>query len=567
MPYPSETFGELYIGGAGVFKGYVQQPELTVRVLIKHAEHGTLYKTGDLVRLQPDGNLAYIGRADFQVKINGQRLELGEIEVTIMKHPRAVSAVVVKHEEKGRAMLVAYTAIRDLKTDEHSHIKAGLTALCKKSLPSFMVPSAWALLDRVPLNGNGNVDRKQLPTPNLKADPAAAVAPRNDLEKLLHQVFSSVLQRPELSVNDDFFAVGGSSLLAVTLLARLRSSIPALSSLTIATLFANSSVASLATLAQSQVSLPTTASAWPQLHLSSGRASAAQQRVYLDTQMRLQQRMGDSALSMYNVPVCFRIRGDIDAKRLAACLTAVVARHESLRTVIQLDGSGNLVQLVKPPADALQLELFTAKSEAELQRVVTAFAHKPFDLSSGLNLRGGLVSHQREHVIVCCAHHAFFDGWSLKILVQELTALYAARALPPLPLQYLDYAEQEHKWMQSTEFKSSLQWWKRNLAGADSLLTELPLDRPRSSTAVFDTKTSHQPVTVVLPSSLCEAIGKWQAESKTTLFMTMMACLQLHLADRRAWRASEDLAGAIFNVSRQSRPRALHGKHVCCGFC
>ena len=164
---------------SGLFKGYWNQPDLTRQVLITHPTHGLLYKTGDLVRLRRDGNLVFVGRADFQVKINGQRLELGEIEATIMKHPRAAAVVAMKHEEKGRAFLVAYVAVRQLaegkgKGAESSEeqLKAELSALCKKSLPPFMVPSAWVLLDRMPLNSNGKVDRKQLPAPKLQAQSA-----------------------------------------------------------------------------------------------------------------------------------------------------------------------------------------------------------------------------------------------------------------------------------------------------------------------------------------------------------------------------------------------------------
>lgn len=372
-----------------MFKCYLKRPDLDAKSLSVHPKYGRLYKTGDLVRLRSDGNLVFLGRADFQVKINGQRLELGEIEATIMNHPRSVAVVDAKHEEKGRAFLVAYVAIREFKDSsewQQNELKGELTGLCKKSLPPFMVPSAWVLLNRMPLNSNGKVDRKQLPAPQLARAYRVAVAPRTELEKQIHAVFAAAMQRPDLSVDDDFFAVGGSSLLAMTMLGRLRLASPALAGLTMSSIFDHSSVDELAAFVSRNGHLALTH--WPRLGLSAGVASAAQQRIYLDTHVRLQQQMGSRSLSMYNVPIGFRIRGNIDSARLDKCLTAIASRHEALRTALQMDGgSDSLKQVVLPTTSRFAIQQRVAKSEQELQRTFDDLANEPFDLAAGLNLR------------------------------------------------------------------------------------------------------------------------------------------------------------------------------------
>ena len=565
---------------SGVLREYLKQPELTSEVIVHHPTLGRLYKTGDLVRIREDGNIIFLGRVDFQVKINGQRLELGEIEATILKHPQAASVVVMKRENKGRAFLAAYVAVReregeskdkDSDAEYKDRVKSEVISLCKKSLAPFMVPSAWVLLDRMPLNANGKVDRKALPAPEFGSEERVIVAPRNAMEKKLLEVFCGVLQRSQeaLSVDDDFFGVGGSSLQAMTLLTRLRDVSTELSSLSVADVFRHSSVAALAQLVASRsrsgsgsgsgsgsdsdneghsVGASSSSSVkWSALGQTVGLASRAQQRIFLDSQIRFEQQ-GSAASSIYNIPMFFRLDGDmaLDLDKLSTCLSELVHRHQSLRTALEMDGKGDqgLVQRVLPwsvSENRVQVWQRTVSSDEALKSAMAEFGLKPFDLSSGDNLRCCLVTMGAgagagtgaSRVLGLCVHHAFFDGLSTQLLQRELSALFRGERLAPLPLQYLDYAQHEAAWLASDEIKAGLDYWKRTLDGAESLVTDLPYDRPKQAqapaTATTTAPADGASVTVAISPSLRSALEKWQADSKSTLFMTLMASLHLLL--------------------------------------
>ncbi|NNB98210.1 non-ribosomal peptide synthase/polyketide synthase, partial [Corallococcus exiguus] len=529
-PVPIGVAGELFIGGEGVARGYLNRPELTADRFIPDAFSSTpgarLYRTGDVVRWRADGMLDYLGRADFQVKIRGFRIELGEVEAALLKHPQVHAAVVLAREDvPGDKRLVAYVVPPE--GTESAPTPEALKDWLKQLLPEHMRPSALLVLEALPLNTNGKVDRKALPAPQGTALASTYVAPRTPTEEQLAALFTQVLRVERVGIHDDFFALGGHSLLATQLVSRIRATFRA--ELPLRALFEAPTVATLAERLQSQTPslrlppLTRTQSDGPQ------PLSFAQQRLWFLDQLT----PGDAS---YNLPTALRLTGQVDVKSLRRAFEALVARHDALRTTFR-DSEGQATQHIHTPGTwALPLtDLSTlpeARREDEAQRKVEADARRPFDLRSGPLLRTALVRlAAEEHLLLVTMHHIVSDGWSMGVLVRELVAFYEAFStgqaptLAPLPVQYTDFAAWQRDWLRGETLDAQLGYWKQQLGGAAATL-ELPTDHPRPAIQ------SHAGAThaVRIPQATSDALKALAQREGATPFMLLLAAWQVLLS-------------------------------------
>ncbi|MEV0848417.1 amino acid adenylation domain-containing protein [Streptomyces sp. NPDC049954] len=478
VPVPPGVVGELYLAGRGVARGYTGLPGLTAARFVADpfaTPGGRMYRTGDLVRWTRDGQIAYVARADSQVKLRGYRIELGEIEgVLACCEGVADSFVLVREDAAGERGLVAYVV-----PAAGVRLDAGeLARSVGRSLPAYMVPSAFVPLDALPLTVNGKVDRRALPAPERQAA-GGGRAPRSVREEILCSLFAGVLGLGEAGVEDDFFALGGHSLLATRLAARIRTALGV--EVEVRTLFEHPTPAALA------AALDGAGEARPALERAARRPdplplSFAQQRLWF-----LNRFEGPSAT--YNVPLVLRLDGPLDVDALESALVDVVARHESLRTVFP-DTGGVARQLVREATSA-DLDLTPRDTdEARLDEVLTAEVAHAFDVSTELPVRARLLRLGAEaHVLVLLVHHIAGDGWSLAPLARDLAGAYRARvegvepSWPGLAVQYADYTLWQRALLGDEEDPSSraarqLDFWRTALAGAPELL-DLPCDRPR----------------------------------------------------------------------------------------
>jgi amino acid adenylation domain-containing protein len=527
-PVPLGVPGELCIAGAGLARGYLERPDLTAEAFVPDPFAATagerMYRTGDLVRWRPEAKLEFLGRIDNQVKIRGLRIELGEIEAALAAHPKLREAAVLLRE--GR--LVAYLSPQGLEAEE---IRTFLLA----SLPDYMVPAVFVALDALPLSANGKVDRRALAAlPPPTAVPAAAEGARTPVEAALAGIWAELLGLDGIGVHDNFFELGGHSLLATRVVARVRSVLGV--DLPLVRLFEAPTVAGLAALVEAAARqavplppierVPRTPEGLP--------LSLAQQRLWLLDS-------ADPGSPAFNVPTPFRVHGPLDTAALAAALTALVRRHEVLRTVFA-EREGNLRQLTLPPA-AVPLPVLdlaglpAAAREAEALRWAGEEGRLPFDLARGPLFRASLARlAPEEHVLCLNAHHVVTDGWSAEILVRELQALYAAvragrpAALPELPLQYPDFAVWQRRALSSDVVEALLARWRERF-GTDLPVLRLPTDRPRP--AVQTVRGAHR--SVRLPREVTEVARALANRRGATLFMTFLAAFQalLHRYSRQ----------------------------------
>ncbi|HEX2077189.1 MAG TPA: amino acid adenylation domain-containing protein, partial [Longimicrobium sp.] len=479
-PAPVGVAGELYVGGAGVARGYLGRPELTAEKFVPDAfgpAGARLYRTGDRVRWNTAGAIEFLGRVDHQVKIRGFRIEPGEVAAVLLEHPAVRDALVVVREDgPGERRLVAYAAAEAPTAELREHLRG--------RLPEYMVPSAFVVLEVLPLTPNGKVDRSALPEPEAGSGAGAYVAPRGAVEELLAEIFAGVLEQERVGVEDDFFALGGHSLLATRVVSRVREVLGV--ELPLRALFEAPTVAGLAARADQALREGSGLAAPPLVPVPRDRPlplSFAQQRLWFIDRL-------EPGSAAYNMPFPLRLRGVLDVRALEQALEELVRRHETLRTVFaRVDGEP--VQVIREPAPvALEVtdlrDLPEEEREGEALRVVAEEAAGPFDLEAGPLLRSCLLRlGDEEWVLLFTLHHIVSDGWSLGVLVREVCELYAAfregrePALPELSVQYADFAAWQRVWLTGEVLERQLGWWREALSGAPPLL-EIPTDRPRT---------------------------------------------------------------------------------------
>ncbi|WP_155393962.1 non-ribosomal peptide synthetase, partial [Xanthomonas albilineans] len=483
-PVPIGVVGELYIGGDGVSRGYLNRDDLTAERFLTDPfsadPTARMYRTGDLGRWRADGNIEFFGRNDHQVKIRGFRIELGEIEARLSAHAEVRECVVVALEmDAGNdKRLVAYWVGAESLTYEHlgaETLRNWLTDL----LPDYMVPAAYVQLDRLPLTANGKLDRKALPAPDDAAYAAHAYeAPQGEIEQFIAAIWSDLLGLETIGRHDNFFALGGHSLLAVRVASRLRQELGA--EIGVAELFAHATLQQLAVCVASS-----SAAVLPPIMPLEPDAprvlSFAQQRLWFLSQF-------EGVSQAYHISGGLRLRGALETQALQRALDRIVVRHASLRTTFALI-DGQALQQIAAEDSGFQLithDLCDVQDrETALERLLAEEAQAPFALERGPLIRGVLVqlAHD-EYVFFVTMHHIVSDGWSMGILINELSVLYRAFArgeadpLPPLPIQYADYASWQRQWLAGEVLQQQAAYWREALSGAPVLL-ELPTDRPR----------------------------------------------------------------------------------------
>ncbi|MEA2692171.1 MAG: hypothetical protein QOJ16_1558, partial [Acidobacteriota bacterium] len=489
---PAGVAGELCLGGPCLARGYHDRPDLTAEKFVPHpspaAPGERLYRTGDLARFRLDGAVEFLGRIDSQVKIRGLRIELGEIEAGIAEHPAVERAVVVDRDEEGTGKrLVAYYVQRQ-------GMAVGpreLAGLLREKMPDYMVPSAWGVLDALPLTVTGKVDRRALPEPEQLEAAEEGEAARGPVEELLAGIWADLLDVRQVRRRDSFFGLGGHSLLATQVISRVRESLAV--ELPLRALFQAPTLAGFAAAIESarRETGPSSAPAIVAILPASRPRSAfplsfAQERLWF-----LDQLLPGSAL--YNIPGAMRFSGRLVPALLRGALAGVVDRHEALRTtfaavedgaVQRIAPAGAVAATALPEVDLRGLQAFGDRSEAELARLAAAEARRPFNLTAGPLLRVTLVRiGDEDNVVLFTLHHIVGDGWSMGIFVRELAAFYGALAagesptLPALPIQYADFALWQREWLPGV-LPEEVAWWRERLAGAPAVL-ELPTDRPR----------------------------------------------------------------------------------------
>jgi len=527
-PRPIGVAGEMHIGGVGLARGYLNRPALTAEKFIPDpfsAEPGArLYKTGDLARFLPDGNIEFLGRGDHQVKIRGLRIELGEIEAALDQHPAVRNAVVVAREDApGEKRLVAYV-VAETTADE-------LRRFLKSKLPDHMVPAVFVPLESLPLLSNGKVNRRALPAPDRTRPELenAFAAPRTATEELLAEIWAEVLGVERVGIHDNFFDLGGHSLLATQAASRMREAFQV--EISLRRLFEAPTVAGLAEGIEAALHAGQNLSAPPILPVPRDgelALSFAQQRLWFIDQL-------EPGLSAYNIPAAVRLEGPLNVAALERALNEIVARHESLRTTFgRVDGRPTqsiapVLTITLPVVDLRYLSV--PERAAEVRRRVTAEARRPFDLSRGPLLRGTVLRlGSAEHVGLLTMHHIVSDGWSTGILIRELAALYVAYCAggsSPLPapgIQYADFAHWQRQWLQGDVLEAQIAYWKEKLAGA-LVSIELPTDHPRPLAQTF--RGAHQ--AMVLPKNLQDGFKALSRAEGATLFMTFLAAFKVLL--------------------------------------
>ncbi|HEU4557299.1 MAG TPA: non-ribosomal peptide synthase/polyketide synthase, partial [Longimicrobium sp.] len=518
-PLPAGVPGELYAGGAGVARGYLGRPGLTAEGFVPDpfaSEPGArLYRTGDRVRWVADGSVEFLGRTDHQVKIRGFRIEPGEIEARLAEHVAVREAVVlVREDTPGEKRLVAYVA-----GDETAGADV-LRAHLSERLPEYMVPAAYVRLDALPLTPNGKIDRKALPAPEGDASPAREYeAPSGKAEKTVAAIWAKLLGADRVGRHDHFFDLGGHSLLAVRVVSRVRQALRVEVS--------PRDVFERPVLADFARGLTTAMRPEPAEIARVDRTAAiplsfAQQRLWFLEQLG---NLG----STYHIPTRLRLRGDLDRGALVRALDRIVARHEALRTTFPAV-DGEPVQRIAPVEEsALRLvehDLRAAPdAEDQLHQLIRDEASAPFDLEHGPLIRGRLVRMAADdHVLLLTMHHIVSDGWSIGVLHRDLGALYSAFVrgepdpLPPLPVQYADYAAWHRRWVGGPVLEAQAKYWTNLLAGAPELL-ELPADRPRPARQAF----AGASLTIELDEALTAGLKALSRRHRTTLFITLLS--------------------------------------------
>ncbi|MGQ4390613.1 amino acid adenylation domain-containing protein, partial [Streptomyces sp. SAS_270] len=515
---PAGAPGELYIAGAGLARGYVGRPSLTAERFVAdpYGEPGArMYRTGDLVRWNHEGSLEYLGRVDQQVKLRGFRIELGEIETALTGHESIVQATVIVREDRpGDKRLVAYLVAGEGGVDLND-LRRHVTS----AVPEYMVPSAFVLLDAIPLTANGKIDRRALPTPQVTHD-VTGRAPRTPQEEVLCGLFAAVLGLPSATIDDHFFHLGGHSLLATRLISRIRQAFGV--QLGVKDLFRYPTVVALSErVTEGSGELPRAALTRAQERPERVPLSSAQQRLWFLDQME-----GPSAT--YNIPMALRLKGDLDTEGLRLAVSDVVARHESLRTVYPTH-EGKAYQSVRE-ASPVDLPVVAVTEDALAGRLAGLSA-ATFDLSRDIPLRAHLLAlGDQEHILLLVIHHIASDGWSNAPLFRDLAAAYEARvrdqspAWEELPVQYADYTLWQQQLLEGDE-ERQLDFWRTALADLPDEAT-LPTDRPRPATASYR-GTTH---TVHCDAPLHQALAALAQDTGTTFFMVAQAAVSTLLS-------------------------------------
>jgi len=529
---PVGVSGEMYISGVGNSRGYLNQPELTKESFITNPFSSdpayTLYKTGDLARYLPDGNIDFLGRVDHQMKIRGFRIEPGEIETVLTHHSHIKEALIIAMEIVPRdKRLVAYLVYDGNSQPSVSSLRNHL----KQSLPGHMIPAFFVFLDNLPLTPNGKIDRKALPKPDVlrSVSQNRFAPPRSPMEESIGSIWSEILGIPVIGIHDNFFDLGGHSLMATQVISRICTMIG--QDISIITIFKQPTIASLADHIESY-SKTGDFKALPIIKQTRQSdaipLSFAQQRLWFLNQL-------EPGSAFYNIPAAWHITGILDIKALEKSMHHIIERHEILRTCFP-ETAGVVTQVVKQKGivklKCVDLEQQSSKIQKEsIRNLINEDVGIPFDLDTGPLFRSTLLKlSSSHHILILNMHHIISDGWSMGIFFKELSLFYNAylKGNPPrlqkLPVQYRDFSQWQRQTFQGEMLNVQLSYWKNKLTGSPSIL-ELPTDRPRPAVQTF-----HGAVEAFhFPKNLSDAVKILSTEHGCTLFMTLLTAFKIIL--------------------------------------
>lgn len=530
-PVPIGVTGEICIGGGGLARGYLKQPELTDAKFVAnpYAPGARLYKTGDFGRFRPDGNIEFVGRVDQQVKLRGYRIELGEVEAALRDLPGIRDAVVIMYDDPVKGPMLAGYATSDQRPAPTAH---HLQELMGRRVPSYMVPSTVVVMDSLPLLPNGKVDRQALPDPSTlsNTEDSATVHPRDHIDHTLIEIWSQVLGRRRIGIHQNFFALGGHSLLATQAVSRIREVFRV--ELPLRALFESPTIFGVAE--QIRVERRRTDGQRPLPPIVPVARTQSLPLSYSQQRMWFVQRLAPEATA-YNLLFVSRQKGPLKTSALREAIDALTRRHESLRTTFTLTGAG-LVQIIASWQAPHWLEVDLRRlpedqREQEAVRLAEEEGRRPFDLQRGPLARFCLIRiGDGDHLFVINLHHIIGDQWSFGILGRDFAMYYNALAqgqpLPdvPLPIQYADYAVWQRRCLTEDRLKSQEEYWVNRLAGLSAL--SLPTDYPRPATQTFRGAYCW----IDLPDALIEQLKSYSSRRQVTAFMTLLACFQLLLS-------------------------------------
>ncbi|KFF74862.1 hypothetical protein HX13_12815 [Chryseobacterium sp. P1-3] len=532
---PVGAVGELYVGGAGIARGYLNREELTAERFISNPfqtleekeqnTNGILYKTGDLIRYLADGELEYIGRNDFQVKIRGYRIELGEIENRLQEYPEVKQAVVLAKENKaGLKYLVGYYV------SEKAHEISDLTAFLSEVLPEYMVPAAFVHLTSLPLTINGKLDRRALPEPEFTGG-REYTAPETELQEKLCQIYGEVLglDASGIGIHDDFFSLGGNSIMAIKLISSIKRTLDM--QVGVAVIFGHKTVASLSEALNDQNNIDEQVTIIP-VKVNSPeeqKLSFAQERLWF-----IETYEGGS--SAYNIPMTVRLNEKTDLSVIGKALETIVIRHEVLRTIIRSTDEGKGYQLILDQVPTIHLHDVNTKEE--LDREINRVSNKIFRLDEELPIEISIFRLGDHHHLSVVIHHIAFDGWSTDIFLKEIQTIYNALIkgeepqLPEVKVQYKDFALWQRDYLSGERLDHQVDYWKAKLDDFQTL--NLPVDYKRPNQVSYDGETIH----FVLSPKLAQGLRKTSKDLGVSLYSVMLGGYYLMLS---AYSGQDDI--------------------------
>src|SRR5882762_1367939 len=528
QPAPVGVPGEIYVGGEGLARGYLNRAELTAEKFVadpfSRDSAARLFRTGDIGRYLADANIEYRGRRDNQVKVRGVRIELGEIEAQLASHPQVHQAIVTTREdERGEKQLVAYVT-----ATEEAPANNELRAHLRRKLPDYMIPAAFILLDELPLTASGKVNRLALPPPGrdqLEAN-EDFVAPRTPTEEILAGIWADVLNTEEVGINDDFFALGGHSLLLARLAARIRELFQL--DVPLRDLFEAPTVARISERIEATRRAAEGFEAVTLIPVSRAGAlplSFAQERLWFFDQL-------EPHSAAYNIPRVLRLTGTLDTRALQQSLETIVSRHEVLRTSFLVDHGKPALAIASsatmeiPCLDVSHLPAHAREEKAK--ELAGQETNRSFDLTRAPLVRTSLVKlGDEDHILLLTMHHIISDGWSIGVFMRELVICYNALttgANPDLPsqtVQYVDFAAWQRQRLSGPVLQKQLDYWRKQLAGVPAVI-DLPSDRPRPALRSF--RGARQ--AFAISKEITGKLKTLARRERVTLFMTLLATFQ-----------------------------------------
>jgi amino acid adenylation domain-containing protein len=522
VPCPIGVTGDLYIGGVGLAHSYWRDEAKTAERFITVPQSGQrLYKTGDLGRYLPDGDIEFMGRADRQVKVNGYRIELAEIEAALARCEGVKDAVACVRDDAGTGRsIAAYVTTRGPQPLDVLDLRQSMQRL----LPGYMVPSSFVVLDELPLTANGKVDGKRLPRPDLRdSDDTPFVLARDRVEASLCGAFRELLNVDEVGIHQDFFKLGGHSLSAARLTHRIRNALHV--DLPVREVFVHTTVEALARRVRE---LARSDDGRPSLHpyADVGQVepvSYAQYGLWIQSQF-------DPAAKAYNMPAAIRLSGSLDIERLERAFEQILQRHESLRTRFVERGGELLQEIVEQPRFEIRRLQWHDTPSAELEQKITELAYRdasePFDLEVPPLIRATLVTLAAEaHLLLFGIHHIVCDGWSYGVLLKELTTLYVqdrgAGSLPQLPVQYRHFSRWQRDWLAAGELERHFDYWERKLSGRRDLRLPCASAPPGRAVAEGQTRRFHA------SEEITRELSAASSRAGTTRFVMLMAAFKV----------------------------------------